>query len=462
MSIITVVEDDYFYKMKLFYRKIIPSNEIIYLPFFIVKFFPLILLTHAIIPNNDSNIFTLSKVIRALTIFNHNYVFPYYPICYIIYGLLVIILLLTISIFYVYYYASTKTDHKLYDIPSTKIKIPQTIKRIFKFLCYLYLCILLFYQHIIEILYLGILRGFTSNFSIYRESSNFTKYNVSIGVSIINIIAIISLIAFLYLFFYLSSTESLSNPFGFKYSVSFLNVIFHIFFFSLQGIYSTSYFLEPSKKENYEIGICYIITCLIGFNLICNFKHATFLESGYVLKFMELTYHFCFISGITEILIYHFGPNDYKSEQKYYYITFTFDVINGILITIGSEKLKQKLFLNNLASNIFLTNKSFNIESFFYFFSFFKNKKKSKSSSIVLLYLFQTHRNDCNDEKCKCNKFFDTLSIMNNKNAIDKVFKKILYIGEKKITEQIKNLIPSKISMCKLLFFHCDFLFSVK
>lgn len=462
MSIVTVVEDDYLYKMKLFYRKIIPSKEILYLPFFIVKFFPLVLLTHAIRPNNDSHIFTLSKVIRALTIFNHNYVFSYYPICYIIYGLLTIILLLTIFLVYVYYYASKKTDHKLYDIPSTKIEVSKTIKKIFKILCYLYISVLLFYQHIIEILYFGVVRGLTTNFTIYSESSNFIKYNGSIVIAIINIIAIITLIVLMYIFFYMSSTESLSNPLGFKYSVSFLNVIFHILFFSLQGIYSTSFFLGPSQKENFEMGMCYIVTCLIGLNLICNFKHTSVLECGYVLKFMELAYNFCFMSGITEILIYHFGSKDYKSEQKYYVITFTFDFINGFLATISIEKLKEKLYLKKFASNIFLVNKSFNIESFFYFFSFYKSNKRIENNSAVLLYLFQTHRNDCNDEMCRCNKFFNTLSIMSNHNAIDKIFKKILYIGEKKITEQIKNLIPSKITLGKLLFFHCDFLFSIR
>ena len=52
---------------------------------------------------------------------------------------------------------------------------------------------------------------------------------------------------------------------------------------------------------------------------------------------------------------------------------------------------------------------------------------------------------------------------MNDKQNIEKVVNKFISFGEKKITERITNHLSSQSgSLDKLLYLHCDFLFSIK
>ena len=90
MSSISLLTNEYLYEFKLFFRKTIPKNEAFYIVLFFTKFFPIILFTHSIDPNshNYPKLFTLSKIIRALVIFNHAPQFSYITLCIILYVLL--------------------------------------------------------------------------------------------------------------------------------------------------------------------------------------------------------------------------------------------------------------------------------------------------------------------------------------------------------------------------------------
>lgn len=66
MSSIAIINNEYIYKFKLFYRKSIPDLEYFYLLVTFTKYFPVILFTHSIQPNcsNHPSLFTLSKIIN--------------------------------------------------------------------------------------------------------------------------------------------------------------------------------------------------------------------------------------------------------------------------------------------------------------------------------------------------------------------------------------------------------------
>ena len=143
MSIIPVIDNEYLYKLKLFYRKSIPSNDIFYLVFFLVKFFPILLFTHAVDFNNDKNQFTLSKIIKASLLFNHSVTISYVSLCCVVYVILLLLLLSFLYVFLYFYFKAKTTDYQLYGIPSNKIEISKRVKYIFKFTCYLYVSPLL-------------------------------------------------------------------------------------------------------------------------------------------------------------------------------------------------------------------------------------------------------------------------------------------------------------------------------
>ena len=92
-----------------------------------------------------------------------------------------------------------------------------------------------------------------------------------------------------------------------------------------------------------------------------------------------------------------------------------------------------------------------------------KTMGKGKNRFLVILDLIEAHQGKCVDEKCRCHKFMKYLASVNNKEKVDKLINKILYIGEMKITELIMNKNNDFTdSISKLLFLHCDFLYSIK
>ena len=153
MSSISLLTSEYLYEFKLFFRKTIPNNEAFYIVLFFTKFFPIILFTHSIDPNshNYPKLFTLSKIIRALVIFNHAPQFSYITLCIILYVLLSTFMISIAFVFIRYYIASRKTDYVLYNIPCNSLNLSKRLQFFFKFCIYFYIIIIFFYQHILEV-----------------------------------------------------------------------------------------------------------------------------------------------------------------------------------------------------------------------------------------------------------------------------------------------------------------------
>ena len=95
---ISVIEDDYQFKLKLLFRKTIPSNELFYLILFLLKYIPLILFTHGLDCNISSNVFSLSKIFKSILIFNHSFSFSYVFFAYVVYGVVLFLLISFINL----------------------------------------------------------------------------------------------------------------------------------------------------------------------------------------------------------------------------------------------------------------------------------------------------------------------------------------------------------------------------
>ena len=461
MSIIATIDDEYLFKMKLFYRKKIPSNDTFYVVFFLIKFLPIMLFTHGIDANNEPKVFTITKIIRSIIIFNHKVSVNYISLCCIVYAIIIILLLSFLYIFLAFLKASKTTDNKLYGIPSNKFEVSTLVKVMFRYTCYLFLFIMFIYQHLIEILFYGIFKVYSS----YIDSSNFNnkalllEYKYPYLILGLNIFFIIVLFVLLYNFFALTTTQTISNTFGFNYSFSRVDVSFYILMFSLQGVYSTSYYYTESYRKTYQIILCYIMIGMLGIKTFITFYQVNYLGCGILLRFISFLTHFCLISGVTEVMIYHIIGDSYKGDQVYYFVTLAFDLANALLTSIFIEKIQKTFSFRNLASNVFFSNKFFDIDSLFGFYWKLKKMGKGQNRFLVILELFQVHQEKCSDEKCRCQRFMKYLSLMHNKERIDNLINKFFYIGESKITEMIMN---RSTPLSKLLFLHCDFLYSLK
>ena len=466
MAIISVIEDEYLYKLKLFYRKCIPKSDTFYIIFFLIKYLPVLLFTHALDVNFDSSVNTITKLIKSIVLFNRSSTGMHYPkICVVVYAILLLVIISVSYIFYVFYKASRTTDYHLYGIPSNKFKIKKIQLILFKITCHLFLLIIIFYQHLIEILFYGIFRGFIKYIPVEQIDEEYKQieYNNMYVIFGINIFFLLILIFFLYEWYLLTSGQSLTNTFGFRYSFSTISVIFSIFFFSLQGVYSSTYHFKEDKRNDYQIIVCYIIVILLLMKTLYNYKQVNYVACGFLIRFINFLNNFSFISGITEIVIYHINPTSHKGDQMFYYTTLLFDFVNGVVLTILVERLQNSNSFSNLAENFFQSNKMFKIETLFSYFWQLKQMGKGQNRFLLILDLFEKHQEKCNFEKCICHKYVKYLALMHNKEKIEKLIYKFFYIGETKITELIMNKSNTTLSpMNQLLFLHCDYLYSIK
>ena len=465
MAIISVIDNEYLYKMKLFYRKIVPSSDSFYILFFLVKFFPILLFTHGLDTNLDSNIFSLSKVIKSLSIFHHEISCSYEALCFFIYAILIFLIISFSYMFYVFYKASRTTDYKLYGIPSNKFKISKINECFFTFICYLYIIIVFFYQHLFEILFYGIFKVIFIHMdrSNLDETKILLEYKYLYTIFTLNIIFIFILMGLVYSFFSLTSGQSITNTYGFRYSFSIITTILNILFYSIQGLYSISKYFTVSFRENFQVIVCYVVLILLITKTLYNYKQVNYVSSGLFLKFVNFINNFCFVSGVTEIVIYHVNPFNHKSDQAFYFVTLAFDLINGIVLTYLIEKFQNSRSFRNLAENFFQSNKMFKIETLFSYFWELKTMGKGQNRFLLILDLFDKHQEKCNFEKCICHKYMKYLALMHNKEKIEKLIHKFFYIGETKITELIISRSNTTLSpLNQLLFLHCDYLYSIK
>ena len=88
MHSLPIINNEYFFKFSLILRESLPKNESFYIIFFLLKFFPILLFTHG---NYDrgSKLFTIKKIIKNLTLFNHNRTDDYIYLSYFLYFILV-------------------------------------------------------------------------------------------------------------------------------------------------------------------------------------------------------------------------------------------------------------------------------------------------------------------------------------------------------------------------------------
>ena len=116
MSSITIINKEYIYKFKLFYRKTFPDLEYFYLLVTFIKYFPVILFTHAIQPNcsNHPSLFTLSKIIKAFLVIHPPFNISYTTLCIVLYCILLLLIIGALFVFIKYKNLSKHSDYTLY------------------------------------------------------------------------------------------------------------------------------------------------------------------------------------------------------------------------------------------------------------------------------------------------------------------------------------------------------------
>ena len=467
MHPISTIENEYFFKMILHFRKSIPKNEFFYILFFLLKMIPILLFTHATF-SSSSSLFTLSKILKATTICNHNLSINYNVISIILYIIILFLFSSLILIYFIFYRLSKQTDKKLYGTISNQIKTSYSFDKFIRFISWFIIIFLLFYQHIMELLSYNIIQFIYSNMnSDYFISGNKLNFELNTSKYVffgLNTFFFILMIILMFFYFIITSQITLSNNYGYRTSLTKFNIFIYCILFSLQGAFSMSFFLKESIRKKEILIFSYIIVIFFILNALFSLGRINFYSISKIDFLFRIFNNFFIMSGLIEIFSYYLSNEDSTSSQKFYLVIIILDVVNAICITQLLDKIHSNIFISNLAKNYFNSSKKITFILLFQLLVSLKNWGDENKQSFFIFLLLQKHKAHCNNkETCFCQKFQDYMSSSVNEEESTNKIKTFSSFCETHLVDLIINHSKSKYKfMSKFLFLHCEYLLNVK
>lgn len=467
MHPISTIENEYIFKMISLFRKSIPKNELFYILFFLLKMIPILLFTHGTF-SSSSSVFTLSKILNAITICNHNLSINYNILSIFIYIIILFIFSSLIVIYFIFYYLSNRTDKKLYGTISNQIKTPYSFEQFFRFISWFIFIFLLFYQHIMEILSYDIIQFIYSCMNkkyFIPEKELFLDLNTKKYIFFgLNTFFFILMIILMFFYFIITSQTTLSNFYGYRTSLTKINIFIYCILFSLQGVFSMSYYLKENERKKELLIFSYIIVIFFILNALLSLGKINFYSISKIDFLFRIFNNFFIMSGLIEILSYYLSNEETITSQKFYLVIILLDVVNATCITQVLDKIHSNIFILKLAKNFFNTSKKVTFTLLFQLLVSLKNWGDISKQSFFIFLLLQKHKAHCNNkETCFCQKFQDYMGTSVNEEESNSKIKKFSSFLETHLVDSILN--RSKLNnkfISKFIFLHCEYLLNVK
>ena len=400
----------------------LPSNDIFYSIIIFVKFIGLILLTHNVHNYEEqTRITSISSILSKIYFFNVKFsiVNDHYQLnCIIILSILIIFI-----VFNVYQYLLIKnqylnvTDNESYIINKIYNNVyKKRRKKIFVFISYFYLFLIISSQHIFEYLIFGIIfpffkEQFNNNYNNYFNISQF-KYlnnflnssqnflNTSIFV-FINIISYIILIILNFSFFYLNINYFSKHG---SALIPKLNLIFfNCFIYIVSSLSTFLNVFNEEKKKNIKFTICLVIVIFLFIYIIFNIKNFDFYFKFPSILNIYLIFY-CFTSGLIELFIYWICKE--KIIQKHSILKFLAEIYSSFVLFKIHINHNESYFIKKFTKNLFnQTNEKFSLYEIYYYINILKKYLNNQDKNYFMIYeIIYNHHFDCTNKQCICNQ----------------------------------------------------------
>lgn len=465
------VDRDYGLKLWFIYKKNIPKNPSFYFVFFIIKFFPIFLLTHNL-KGLENNNFGFEKILRQLTLFpqdfSHILILNYFGISILIYCLILFIIFSFAVLLFSYKRFANKNEFQIYKVPSIKFPIPRIMKRFTIFSSWLFLIIVFVSQYLGEYCFVGIF------FIYFQPDSNdfdetfmnsFKEFDLSFGkkkyiFGALHILFFIFILLLTFACFLFTSTKTLSHKYGFQTTTMSWSVVVLTLLFQMQGIYSTSMYYSLPFRNTLRFILCCITTFLLSVHVFFTLK--TYDFDSYFVFVMKFIGNWCMIAGLLEIVLYFI--TDVQMSQKMTLIKTVVEIVNAFTLTSFLINNQKKKSFEIFSHKIYVDKERIppnSLKEYYYLLFKYVN---GQDNFLELYNILQSHYYQCSNENCKCLKNIkksQSLPLTEQKAFFNRLF---ITIGEQEIVNCIMNYEHKyKIAkMQELILLHVDFLFSIK
>lgn len=481
-----IYKEDLIVKIIYNIKKGSPRNFYYFFIFFVLKILGNLILSHDYIRTISKDIISLSRFLRTFTFFNkfelgsniNNYDF----ICIAI-ALMVIIPLMVL--FFI---------HKFIFRQRLKfVRISKGYKFIIRFCSVVLSIVILFSQHLIEILGFIFVHSYSisyinnivtiknENASIIKENMFQFFYNFESGLIfnkyffiVVNLISILSINVCLYYYFVFINEPFLNSKSSIRLYHNKTYLFFLVLSFNLQAFHYLEFIFKEANMNNIRI-ILMIITLVIDFyfiiNMIANYDFKIFYNN-----FLDMVFLICLISNILDIIVYYSYPLGIDNMQSIFKLII--EVIISVILNYSINQIKLKRSILILNSNLFSKNKKISLNSLFAFADLIQGSLGNSVNFLPIFKMIDSHKNACNIDDCPCRiyefnnylKNFDVnrdIKFLKDEEKLvyfKKVYHDILTLAENEIVNTIYQYYKGKEihQNFNLFLLHVDYIFHFK
>jgi hypothetical protein len=458
-------------------RKYFPKGKFHSILLIFFKFLGVLIITHSGIvqnPNTTSSYVNLASYLRKILFFQPNETnfqnFSLYCLLIFFFILLTLYLLYFIYHDYKENFFAKKSGKKIYHSQKDKNSFASRFKKIlFYILCFMIDFIVLFSQHLIEILaniYLDLyISEIYKNDSTNHNDKNYQtiidfqeslEWNLIINkyfFFVFNVIFIVIINIISYFYFKYLNEPFISSKTNMKYSTNKSFILVLVLLSNMTAIHALD-IVFPSST-NIKVVQLVICSILLLYHLTSYNKFLFFNLINFMCTIITI---FCIISTTMEFIIY-LSNNVEILSLKVNFLRFLIEGILSLILTIIFFLRKKIRNLRKIPQIIFSRNKFMSIHSLREILQMLKEGIYHCKNLNEIFLIFNEHRNSCNDKSCPCEKYeienFLT-RFLERKNVVvthddhfiksfEESFGEIIILIETEILKSISNISNKKI-----------------
>lgn len=456
-------------------RKQFPVTPIYYYLNLIVKSIGLYICTHNVRNLEKANI-TVAKILSNLIVFKGDspQIIVYEKISLGLFICLVVLLVAFLVVFKLIMLQQEKghlnklLNTQLHNFNYNTKTSTRVLKTTLKALSYILLVLIFIIQHLIEILLLSIVVSClpSSQLDVDKVSSlKLINYSTLI---IINLISLVILCIYYYLFLILSFrpieiVQMSYKPYmaGYSFYLSLLCIL-------MQGLHSISHLFSLST-HTMHITVTIISVTLLLIDLWSNYNEFNMNKSFYSKAVYYIKWD-CLYSGIMEIVLnYSITEGNCLSQKMSLY-----KLIFEIVLVIATAQIIQQCYtlkrVKSLSTNMFFqTDIKTTLEELKLFSNMITDyfSYENDSSFKALLNICQEHISNCSNSKCLCRRissYTQGLASKSYHSKLEKLIKELILIGEQEVNNLIVHSIQSKANrdLTQMVYFHINYIDMIK
>lgn len=425
-------------------RKYFPNGKFHTLILIFFKFLGVLIITHSGIAQNQNSLTPITSTYVNIASYLRKFLFfqlnetnlkKFSLYCLIIY----FIVSFTIFLFYIVYndyrerfYAkksgnkiisSKKFKNSLHEnsLNSMKLLSVTFLKKVLKcFTCFMINLIVLFSQHLIEILanvYLDLYiteiykndlsNQNDKNYRFVIENQQLIESNLLINryfFCVLNIIFIVIINVISYLYFKYLNEPFISSKTCMKYSTNKSFILALVLQSNFTAVHMLDIVFHSANSINIKITQLILIFILLTYHLSSYNKFVYFNLINFLCLLIKI---FCLISIIIEFIIYLSKNSEITFDIKVNFLRFLIEGILSIILTIIFFLRKKMKNLKKIPQIIFSKNKFLSSNSLRELLLMLKKGIYHSKNLNEIFLIFNEHRNSCinTDKSCSCEKY---------------------------------------------------------